>query len=76
MALTKKDLQMIGEVIDSKFEKFDEKVDDKFTQLKSDFYDKIDPVLNETLANREERIINDNNIADLRSRVAVLETGN
>jgi hypothetical protein len=60
--------------VDEKFENFKEKMDEKFTQQRSDFFDKIDPVLKEVKANSEERIINDHRIADHEDRITALES--
>lgn len=47
MSLSKSDMVNIGKVVD---EKLDEVLDAKLTQLKSDIFDRIDPVLKEVVA--------------------------
>lgn len=65
MALTKGDKKFIETTIDQKFDiKFDQKLDaleDRFeakiTEFKDEFYTKIDPILKEVVASREDRLM-------------------
>lgn len=43
------------------------------TQFKSDFFEMIDPILKEIVANRDERTIMAHNITELRERVEKIE---
>jgi hypothetical protein len=54
MALTRDDKKFIEDTID---QKLDEKLDSKLTALKDDFYTRIDPILKEVVASREDRLI-------------------
>lgn len=62
MALTKSDLNKIDVLIDSKL---DEKLDEKLTQLKSDIFERIDPILKEVTTAREERPLVENRLGTL-----------
>lgn len=61
MALTKNDKNYIEKVLDQKLDqKLDEqeqKFEAKLTEFRDDFYTKIDPILKEVTASREERTI-------------------
>jgi len=46
-------------------EKLEEKLDEKLTQLKSDFYEKIDPILKEVVDAREDRAITNHRLSQL-----------
>ena len=81
--LTKKDLQAIDKrisALDIKFENRFEAIDGQFETLKetfakfrSEFFEKIDPVLKEVLASREEREIISHRVSDHEDRITVLE---
>jgi hypothetical protein len=62
MALTNGDLKQIENIVD---EKLDEKLDDKLAKLKSDIFDRIDPILKEVTTAREERPLIENRIEKL-----------
>lgn len=53
MALTKTDKNWIEDIMDKQEQKFEAKV----AEFKDDFYTKIDPILKEVIASREERTI-------------------
>jgi hypothetical protein len=69
MALTNGDIKQIGQIVDNKldvrFDDFEEKLDEKLTKLKSDIFNKIDPVLKEVTTAREERPLLENRIEKL-----------
>lgn len=44
-----------------------------FQTFKSDFFEKIDPILKEVVASREERIIQDKNISNHEDRIQKIE---
>ncbi len=58
MSLTKSDLKQIGNIFDIKFDEKLDKLRNEFQNWKSEFYAKIDPILKEVAASREEREIN------------------
>ena len=62
MVLTKGDLIQVRSIV---AEELDEKLDDKLTKLKSDFFGKIDPILKEVTTAREERPLIENRIESL-----------
>ncbi len=62
MTLTKNDLNQIETIVD---EKLDEKLDQKLTELRSDIFDRIDPILNEVTTAREERPLIENRLEEL-----------
>ena len=53
MALTKNDKVFIEGLLDKQEEKFEAKI----TEFKDEFYTKIDPILKEVTASREERVV-------------------
>lgn len=58
MVLTSGDLNQIEGLLD-------EKLDEKLTKLKSEIFDKIDPVLKEVMTAREERPLIENRLEAL-----------
>jgi len=62
MTLTNSDLKEIRSVVK---EELDEQLDSKLTQLKSEYFERIDPVLKEVTASREERTIIENRLEKL-----------
>lgn len=44
-----------------------------FQAFRSDFFEKIDPILKEVVASREERVIQDKNISDHEDRIQKIE---
>jgi len=82
MPLTSRDLKQISDVVERKLEekleekleqkleeKLDEKLEEKFSQFKDELYTKIDPVLEEVMANRDERTIISHHVSDHGDRL-------
>ncbi|MEK7061135.1 MAG: hypothetical protein AAB954_00555 [Patescibacteria group bacterium] len=65
MALTKSDLNQIGGLIDRKLTDNEESYEEKLTKFKSEFFEKIDPILKEVATAREERPLIENRIEAL-----------
>jgi hypothetical protein len=82
MTLTKTDLNNIRtivkeEVDESLEEKLDEqelKFEKKLTEFKSDFFEKIDPILKEVTTAREERPIFETRLEVLEEKVGIHST--
>ncbi len=59
--LTKKDINLLKEIfvtkdyLEERFQVFEEKMESKLVQLKSDIFSKLDPILKELVASREEQ---------------------
>ena len=68
MTLTKNDLNQIETIVD---EKLDEKLDQKLTELRSDIFDRIDPILNEVTTAREERPFMENRIEKIEKKLHI-----
>ncbi len=72
MTLTKNDLKQIEHIVENKVEEIlDEKLDSKLTQLKSDLFDKIDPILGEVTTARDERTLMENRIEILEEKINI-----
>lgn len=72
MTLTKNDLKQIEHIVENKVEEIlDEKLDCKLTQLKSDLFDKIDPILGEVTTARDERTLMENRIEILEEKINI-----
>lgn len=74
MPLTSRDLKQISDVVERKLEekleeKLDEKLEEKFSQFRDELYTKIDPVLEEVMANRDERTIISHHVSDHGDRL-------
>ena len=71
MALTKGDLRQIGQLLDRKMDDKLNNQEDRFErrleEFRSDFFEKIDPVLKEVMASREERALIENRLEKLES---------
>lgn len=73
MSLTKNDLDQIDLRLDKRIgirletqkEEILEEIDEKLTKLKSDFFERVDPVLKEVTTAREERPLIENRIEAL-----------
>lgn len=52
-----------------KLEEFERRITEKFVHFKDEFYVKIDPILKEVIASREERAILTHQIIELRNKV-------
>ncbi len=75
MALTKKDLQLISELLDQKLHNFttNEQMDEKLTVLRDEFYNKVDPFLNEMVEARQTRDLHAEKIYQHEERISLLE---
>ena len=54
-------------------EKSENKILAEIAEFRNDFYEKIDPILKEVMASREERTIIAHHISELRDRVEKIE---
>lgn len=69
--VTKGELRkVVREEID---EALDEKLDQKFFDFKSELFTKIDPILKEVVASREERVITASQLSNHDDRITKLE---
>lgn len=57
MSLTRDDKKFILSAIDQKLEEQEQQFESKIVEVKDDFYTKIDPILKEVVASREDREI-------------------
>lgn len=55
MVFTKGDLDKVRNILREELENQEEKYEAKLTEFKSDFFEKIDPILKEVTTAREER---------------------
>ncbi len=62
MSLTKGDLNQVRSIV---AEELDDKLDNKLTKLKSEFFERLDPILKEVTTAREERPLVENRIEAL-----------
>jgi hypothetical protein len=69
MALTKGDKIWIKDLIEVQEEHFEAKI----VEVKSDFYNKIDPILKEVVANQEERTLLSHKVSDHEDRIENIE---
>ena len=69
MALTKSDKNWIQNLMENQEEKFEAKI----VEVKSDFYNKIDPILKEIVKNQEERTILSHKASDHEDRIENIE---
>ena len=65
MTLTKQDLNQIDIRLENQKEDILGEIENKLTQLKSDFFEKIDPILKEVTTAREERPLIENRLEKL-----------
>lgn len=69
MTLTKSDKKWIEDIFDaksgSKMDELEQKFEKKLVEFKSEFFEKIDPVLKEVVTAREERPLIENRIEKL-----------
>jgi hypothetical protein len=54
-------------------EELNESLDERFAKQKSDFFDRIDPILKEVTASREEREIVSDNLSHHEDRIHTIE---
>ena len=73
MTLTKKDLQEIDRRLEDRFESFKDEIFEALEKVRSEFFEKIDPILKEVLASREEREIINHRVSDHEDRITVVE---
>ncbi|MBU0569993.1 hypothetical protein KKB40_04400 [Patescibacteria group bacterium] len=73
MTLTKNDLRQIENLLDGKIVNMEEKFGTILTGFRSDFYEKIDPILKEVLTARDERPIIVHRQSDHEDRIENLE---
>lgn len=64
MTLTKNDLNQVRSIV---AEELDDKLDNKLTKLKSDFFERVDPILKEVTTAREERPLIENRLEALEN---------
>jgi hypothetical protein len=67
--LTQKDIDELGKVFVTKFN-----LKDALSQLKSDIFDKLDSILKEIVASREERTAMSHQITNHEDRITKLES--
>lgn len=73
MALTKSDLNKVDDLLDKKLEikltdkldKQEQKLENKLTEFKSEFFEKVDPILKEVTTAREARTLVENRLEAL-----------
>lgn len=65
MALIKSDFNQIRIILKEELENQEQKFEEKITEVKSDFIEKIDPILKEIVTSREERPLIENRIEKL-----------
>ncbi|AKM83458.1 hypothetical protein A2422_01125 [Candidatus Woesebacteria bacterium RIFOXYC1_FULL_31_51] len=77
MSLTNKDINIIDNLLDRRLDKRfleqEDKFDKKLTEFKSEFFDRIDPILKEVVASREERTLISEHLSDHSDRIETLE---
>lgn len=76
MTLSQKDLKLIGQIVDERLDaKLDEKLDEKLSHLptKDEFYTKMDEVMGELQAMREELTIVNHRTSGHDDRITSLE---
>ncbi len=71
MVLTKSDFkqfeQLLDRKLDEKLDEQEEKFEKKLTEFKSEFFEKVDPILKEVTTAREERPLIENRLEKLES---------
>ncbi|KKS25884.1 MAG: hypothetical protein UU87_C0008G0001 [Parcubacteria group bacterium GW2011_GWA2_42_11] len=65
MTLTKGDLKQIDNLIERRLDDQEGKFEKKLTEIKSEFFEKIDPILKEVTTAREERPLIENRLEAL-----------
>ncbi len=74
MTLTNKDLKQIQNLIETNNEEVEGRFEKVATKIKSDFFDKIDPILQEVKASREERKIIARRLSDHNDDLEKIKT--
>ena len=65
MVLTKNNLRQIRAVLQEELDNQEQKFEDKLTEFKIDFFEKVDPILKEVTTAREERPLIENRLEKL-----------
>jgi len=65
MALIKSDFNQIRIILKEELGNQEQKFEEKISEVKSDFIEKIDPILKEIVTSREERPLIENRIEEL-----------
>ena len=65
MTLTKNDLNQIDNLVGRRLDDQEGKFEKKLTEIKSEFFEKIDPILKEVTTAREERPLIENRLEAL-----------
>jgi len=73
MALTNQDKKEVRQIVREENEENNQKIEQMFINFRSDFYEKIDPILKEVLAGREERAIVADKLSNHEDRIEKLE---
>jgi len=75
MELTKSDYkqfeQLLDRKLDEKLDEQEEKFESKLTEFKSEFFEKIDPILQEVKTAREERPLIVNRIEKIEKKLQI-----
>lgn len=59
--------------LNKKLDSLEDRFEKKLYEFRNDFFEKIDPILKEVLASREERSIIFHHVSELRTRVEKIE---
>ncbi len=73
MSLSKTDLKSINNLLGSQKEEILEEIEIKLVNYRSDLVNKLDKILKEILASREEQTVLSGQVSDLGDRVEGLE---
>lgn len=73
MALSNQDKKDIKQIVERQVDDNNQKIEQMFIKFRSDFYDKIDPILKEVVASREERTIVAEKLSNHEDRIEKLE---
>ena len=73
MTLTKSDKKWVIGVLQDALQSQEVKFERKIDEVKNDFYNKIDPILKEVVANQEERTILSHHVSDHEDRIMNIE---
>lgn len=78
MALTKRDLDQIDNMIKANISINNDELEERFekvaTKLKSDFIEHINPILKEVVKNRDERTVMADKISNHDDRIGAIES--
>jgi len=73
MALTNDDIGKIGYLVDDKVDDLKDDIGKKFKTQKSDIFNKIDEVMSELKAMREDQVVITGKVTDHEERLDILE---